>query len=492
MTGELLLTFDVGTTAIKTVLWDESLHPLSLYRAEYPLTTVGSRIEVPPAIYTDAIVAGTRRVLRAAAGGRVRALAFTTQGETLVPTNPDGHPQGNAIVWLDDRAGAEAEELGGELDPDTFYAATGLPVLNGTVPLAKAQQWLGLPSAGRGRLLLLEDYLVRWLTGATVGNRSLHTSTGWFDLRTDDYWDDALAAAGIHRSRLPDLIGSGQPVAPLLPDRARDLGLPRGTIVVSGAMDQAAAALGSGLDAPGTAGVSFGTALVVAAPSATPPHDLALRPTVYRHAVAGSYLTVLIAQTSGALLRWLRDLLSETAGYTELDRLAAQVPPGSDGLLALPFFEGGYGPEAHAQGGFLGLTLGTGRGHLARSLLEGTSYALRDLLETLATLGIAARQLRTSGGGSRSRLWQSIAADICQVPLTPLPFSEAASAGAALLAGWGSGLLEPGADPRQLNELETILPRPEPAYAAGHARYRQALDTLRPYWSGSPVRSRGD
>ncbi len=493
MTGELLLTFDVGTTAIKTVLWDESLHPLGLHRAEYPLTTTGSRIEVPPPVYTDAIVAGTRHVLRAASGGTVRALAFTTQGETLVATDLDGHPQGNAIVWLDDRARAEARELSREFDPDAFYTATGLPELNGAVPLAKARQWMRASAGGRpGRLLLLEDYLVQWLTGVAVGNRSLHTSTGWFDLRTDDYWDDALTAAGIPRSRLPELVGSGQQVAPLLADRARDLGIPGSTIVISGAMDQAAAALGSGLGAPGTAGVSFGTALVVAAPSATPPHDLALRPTVYRHAVAGSYLTVLIAQTSGALLRWLRDLLSETAGYAELDHLAALVPPGSDGLLALPFFEGGYGPESHAQGGFLGLTLGTGRGHLARSLLEGTSYALRDLLETLAALGIAARQLHTSGGGSRSHLWQSIAADVCQVPLTPLPFSEAASAGAALLAGWGSGLLEPGVDPRQLDELEQILPRSEPAYAAGHARYRQALDALRPFWSDHTAGSRGD
>lgn len=489
MNGELLLTFDVGTTAIKTVLWDASLRPLALHRAEYPLTTIGPRIEVPPAVYTDAVAAGARQVLQAAPGGTVRALAFTTQGETLVATGADGRPQGNAIVWLDDRAAAEALTLSEELDPDTFYLATGLPDLNGTVPLAKAQQWAHAPAGSR--LLLLEDYLVQWLTGAIVGNRSLHTSTGWFDLRTDDYWDDALAAAGLSRDRLPELIGSGQPIATILPGRADELGIARTAVVVSGAMDQAAAALGSGLGAPGVAGVSFGTALVATAPSAALPYHLELRPTVYRHATDGSYLTLLIAQTSGALLRWLRDLLSEDLDYTELDQLAAQVPPGSDGLLALPFFEGGYGPEARAQGGLLGLTLGTGRGHLARSLLEGTSYALRDLLTTLAALGIATHQLRTSGGGSRSRLWQSIAADVCQVPLTPLPFSEAASAGAALLAGWGSGLIEPGIDPRDSEGLEPVIPRHVPAYAAGHARYRQALAALRPFWPAPDTTPRG-
>lgn len=493
MSGDLLLTFDVGTTTIKTVLWDESLTALRLHRAEYPLTTASSRIEVPPRVYTDAIVAGAHHVLRSIDAGRVGALTFTTQGETLIVVGPDGSPQGNAIVWLDDRAQAEAQYLGRQLDPDSFYTATGLPELNGAVPLAKARQWEHSSDGARGaRLLLLEDYLVHWLTGATVGNRSLHTSTGWFDLRTDDYWEDALAAAGIPRARLPELIGSGRPIATVLPERAHELGISRAAVVVSGAMDQAAAALGSGLDSPGVAGVAFGTALVVTAPSSALPHHLALRPTVYRHAVDGSYLTLLIAQTSGALLRWLRDLLSDNLDYAELDQFAAQVPPGSDGLLALPFFEGGYGPEAHAQGGLLGLTLGTGRGHLARSLLEGTSYALRDLLGTLAALGIATAQLRTSGGGSRSRLWQSIAADVCQVPLTPLPSSEAASAGAALLAGWGSGLIEPGVDPRELSGLEPVLPHDVPAYAAGHARYRRALDALRPFWPYPAIAPRGD
>ena len=482
MTDSLLLTFDVGTTAIKTTLWDGSLRPQGLHRAEYPLTTRGSRIEVPPSVYTDAVVTGARQVLRAAEG-RVVALSFTTQGETLIVTGPDGRPRGNAIVWLDDRAGAEAAELGRRIDPDTFYLATGLPELNGAVPLAKALQLAPVLGTEPGlRLLLLEDYLVGWLTGAAVGNRSLHTSAGWFDLRTDDYWEEALAAAGLDRARLPDLVGSGQPLGTVLPERARELGLPPATVVVSGAMDQAAAALGAGLDAPGRVGVSFGTALVVAAPSTDLPHHLELRPTVYRHALDGGYLVVLIAQTAGALLRWLRDLLSDDLDYADLDRLAAGVPPGSEGLLALPFFEGGYGPEARARGGFLGLTLGTGRGHLARSLLEGTSFALRDLLGTLADLGIPADQLRTSGGGSRSRLWQSIAADVCGVPLTPLPAGEATSAGAALLAGWGAGLFPPGTDPRALDRLEPVRPRPEPAYTAGHRRYREALDALRPFW----------
>lgn len=489
--GEALLTFDVGTTAIKTFLWDADLTPLAHHREEYPLLARDGLIEVDPTVYLDGVRRGARQVMARAAGRRVAAVSFTTQGETLIPVDGHGRPLGNAIVWLDDRATAEAAELRTRIDPGVFYTTTGLPELNGTVPLAKAKHLIGsLPGlAGPGaRLLFVEDYLLRWLTGRTVSHRSLQTSSGWLDLRTDDYWDEALALAGVHRRLLPELVGCGEPVGRIRPGPAGELGLGPDAVAIAGAMDQAAAALGAGIDTAGRVGVSFGTALVVTAATTVPVTDQASRPTSYRHALDGSFLALLIEPTAGALLRWFRDLLTPRPGaepitYADLDRLAGALPPGSEGVLALPFFEGGYGERTSASGGFLGLSLGTGRGHLARSLMEATSYALRDQLASLAALGVPIAELVTSGGGSRSRLWQSIAADVCGVPLTPLPSGEAASAGAALLAGWGSGLVKPGTDPRAGARADAVEPSPARPYDAPYADYRRAVAALVPYWA---------
>lgn len=483
--GSLLLTFDVGTTAVKSVLWDATIRPVAIHREEYALRTSGPRVEVAAERYRELVARGCRAVLDGVDATRVAAISLTTQGETLIPVDGGGRPLGPAIVWLDHRATEQAASLRERFDEEAFYRRTGIPYLDATTPLAKAARLAS--AAGRSpapRLLLVEDYLVQWLTGRSVTNRSLQTSTGWFDLGSDDYWDEGLLAAGLDRGQLPELLDSGRPVGPLLPDVAGELGLDPSVLVVTGAMDQAAAALGTGLTEPGVVGVSFGTALVVSSVLPQLTHPAGLRPTIYRHALPGTRLGILFEPTSGAVLRWLRTLLSpdgdDTLGYAELDELAAGVPAGSGGVLAVPFFGEGGGA---AHGAFLGLGLGTSRGQLARSLLEATSFALRDLLDDLTALGAPVRELRTSGGGSRSRLWQRIAADVCGVPVTPLPFPEAASAGAALLCAWGAGLLPYGVDPRPLSTGETFRPDPENDYADHRRRYRAALVALGPFWA---------
>ena len=485
MASELLLTFDVGTTAVKSVLWDTSIRPVAVHRQEYTLQAVGDRVEVDPGRYRELVTRGARAVLDGVDAGRVSAICLTTQGETLVAVDGAGRPLGPAIVWLDARASAEARSLRERLDPDHFYRHTGIPLLDGTAPLAKAVHLAPLLRRTDGaRLLLLEDYLVHWLTGRTVSNRSLQTSTGWFDLEADDYWDEGLLAAGLDRGLLPELLDSGQRIGALLPDVAAELGLDPGVVVVSGAMDQAAAALGAGLSEPGVLGVSFGTALVVSGLLPGPVGDGAVRPTVYRHALPGPMLGILFEPTSGALLRWLRTLLdpdgSGRPSYADLDALAAEAGPGSGGVLALPLFGGADRPS---RGALLGLGLASGRAQLWRSLLEATSFALRERVVAFAALGAPVTELRSSGGGSGSALWQSIAADVCGVPVRPVPFGEAASAGAALLCAWGAGLVPAGDDPRPLATGEVYNPVHHAQYSALAGRYQAAMAALDPFWA---------
>ena len=157
------------------------------------------------------------------------------------------------------------------------------------------------------KFLLLEDYLLFFLTGNFLSERSLQTSTGYFSLQTDDFWEDALQWAGIPRSMLPDCLVSGEKAGVLLPNAARFLGLPAGIPVFTGAMDQTAAALSAGGLTPGTITETTGTALVAAACTEAPVFAKAHHVTIYRHAVRGRFLYLPIGNTAGMALKWFRD-----------------------------------------------------------------------------------------------------------------------------------------------------------------------------------------
>ena len=251
---ELILTLDVGTTSVKACLFDRQLRQTALTSREYALQTRGVCAEVEAQVYLDA-AAQCILSLPAEARARVCAVALTTQGETLLCVDRQGKALRPAIVWLDSRAEAQAARLAAALDRQRFYERTGLPELSGALPLAKLL-WLRQQEpeswARTDKFLLLEDYLMLWLTGRAVTEKSLLTSTGYFDLQSDDYWDEALALAELDRTRLPQALACGSIVGPVLPEVAEALGLPASACVVTGAMDQTAAALAAGCTRPGT------------------------------------------------------------------------------------------------------------------------------------------------------------------------------------------------------------------------------------------------
>lgn len=493
MTGETtaIAAFDVGTTSAKVCLFDLQLHLLACSVQEYALDTVGGRVEAPAKRYLDALCAGMAEVRRTAPTARVRAVGLATQGETLVPVDRAGRPLRPFIVWLDDRAGQQAARLEKALTTDGFYRRTGLPELTGALPLAKLL-WLkeNEPQvlASAHKVLLLEDYLLFWLTGQFVSERSLQTSTGWFSLEEDEIWPEALTAVGAAPELLPRLVECGEPVGCILPGPARQLGLEPDVTVVAGAMDQTAAALFAGCTRPGAVTETTGTALVAAACTDRPCFEGAHRVTVYRHALPGKFLYLLIGNTAGMALRWFRDefcrdLPPGGAGYAALDELARQAPLGCGGLVFLPFLAGSVDPEAcpGARGVFLGAGLASNRAHFARAVLEAVAFLLRDFLELLEQRGCPAKTLTSLGGGARSAVWMEIKADVCGRPMFAAECSEATSGGAALLAGWGAGLIPKGELPCKPAGTEYV-PRQtsEPALEAAFRRYKQAFQAVKP------------
>jgi xylulokinase len=252
------------------------------------------------------------------------------------------------------------------------------------------------------------------------------------------------------RDSLPEIVPVGSVAGPLRPDVADELGLSREVVVVKGAMDQTMSTIGAGNVAPGIVTETTGTALAigVTAVEIGPIHanHLAYQP----HGLAGKYLILPYAQTSGILYKWFRNTFGaeevRKAGgaeeaYEELNVLAAAAPPGSNGLLLLPFFAGAYSPEndMNAKGVWYGLTLGHDKRHFSRSIMESVGFMLRRILEQIRGAGIPIEEVRCMGGAARSDLWLQIKADICGLPMVRMKEEETSTLGCALLAAVALG-----------------------------------------------------
>lgn len=457
-----ILTFDVGTTAVKAYLWEDGLRPVAGWTGEYELLKDGLRTEQEALLYWEKLCEGARTV---AAGVRVDAVCVTTQGETMIPVDPEGNPLSRALVWLDSRAEEQGKRLEQAFEPGEFYRHTGHAAPDGVTPLSKLL-WFREEQpevfAHTYKFLLLEDWLLYCLTGEMVTEKTLLTSTGYFDLETDDYWTQALELAGIPREKLPTILDSGQVVAPLTDKACRELGILSGGAAVTGAMDQTAGALGFGAAREGDVCVTIGTALTAAAVTRTPDLSHNARVTVYRHALPGHFLAIPFMKTAGILMKWFRDEFSRVP-YEKLQEMARTVPPGSGGLLAYPYFEGEMPPMPcpQAAGAFFGVRLDMGQAHFVRALMEGVAYMLKDNLQALSQLGVAPRELSAAGGGARNALWLEIMADVTGLPLRRAAIEDTPSLGAALLAGVGLGLWGWDSLPDPQGRGQAYLPCPD-------------------------------
>ena len=280
----------------------------------------------------------------------------------------------------------------------------------------------------------------------------------------------------------------------LRPTLAAELGLVRDLLLVSGGHDQACAALGSGVNRPGLAMVSTGTAEVVEVAMASPALAPALRDggiSVYRHVVPGLYVAMTLNHSGGLLLRWFRDTLGRweveqaaATGADAYDLLLRYAPPGPTSLLLLPHFAGSGTPtlDVNAKGAILGLTFGTTKAELAKAALEGLTFELRTNVDLLRAAGVEIAELHAVGGGARSALWLQLKADICTVPLRVPAVTDAACLGAALLAGTAAGIYTDLATAvqRTVRWRSRILPDPATvaAYDARFSLFRQAYPLL--------------
>ena len=479
-----LLGIDVSTTATKALLCDERGQVVGVTAQEYPFDTPKPLwSEQAPSLWWEAAARSIRAALAAAGAdaGDIAAVGLTGQMHGLVLLDDHGEVLRPAILWNDQRTGAECDEIRRRVGPSRLIAVTGNDALTGfTAPKAL---WVRRHEPGvfaRARHLLLpKDYVRLQLTGEYAMDVADGAGTLLMDVRARTWSDEVLSALDIPRAWMPPLFEGPAITGRVTPVAAQATGLRAGTPVVAGGGDQAAQAVGVGAVREGIVALTLGTSGVVFAATSEPRIDPQGRLHAFCHSVPGRWHLMGVMLSAAGSLRWFRDTVAPGTPYPDLLAPAAGVPAGCEGLIFLPYLTGERTPypDPHARGAFVGLTVRHTRAHLTRAVLEGVAFGLRDGFDLMKAAGLAAiEQVRVSGGGARSPLWQQILADVLDAELVTVNTTEGAAYGAALLAGVGAGVW-PDVD-AACRACVTTAGRVSPApgtrstYAEAHGIYR--------------------
>jgi len=470
----VLVGVDVGTSAVKAIAVSPSGEVTA--RAERPVPISMPRpgwSEQDPEDWWQA----TEAALADLGAGPVAGIGLSGQMHGLVALDRAGRVLRPAILWNDQRTGAECAEIERRVGLERLIHLTGNRALTGFT--APKLLWIRRHEpelyARIDRVMLPKDYVRLRLAGEWATDVADASGTLLFDVAARRWSDEVLAALEIDPAILPPALES-----PEVSGRTA-----AGVPVAAGAGDQAAGALGVGVVRPGPLSVVLGTSGVVFAALPAFAADAEARVHAFCHAVPGGWHAMGVMLAAAGALQWLRNAAAPGEGYDRLTAEAGAWPAGVEGLLFLPYLAGERTPHADpdARGAFIGLGLRHDRGALVRAVLEGVAHGLRDCLDLLRDLGVAAEVGRASGGGARSDLWLRIVASALEIPLERTAADEGAAFGAALLGGVAGGVFADVAEAVAACVRVGGTIEPEPAWVAAldeaRPRYRAAYPALR-------------
>ena len=491
------LGLDIGTSGTKALLITEEGRPVASDTQEYPLYTPRPLwAEQKPEDWWEAVQTVTKNVLAKAGirGEEVAGVGLSGQMHGSVFLDKDNQVLRPALLWCDQRTQAECDWITAQVGRENLVEYISNPVLTGFT--APKIVWLRNHERETYdrvvKVLLPKDYIRYKLTGVHATEVSDASGTALLDVKNRRWSEEVLDAAQIPRSFMPECAESIEITGHVHAEAAALTGLAIGTPVAGGGGDQAAGAVGSGIVETGVVSSTVGTSGVVFAYSDAPATDPKLRVHTFCHAVPGKWHTMGVVLSAGGSLRWLRDTFFQPEGvvartigddpYNLMAEGARHVPPGSEGLIFLPYLTGERTPypDANARGTFFGITLRHQRQHFARSVFEGVAYALNDTFQIFDEIGVPVTQVRASGGGAKSPVWRQIHADVTGHPHVTLSVDEGPALGAALLAAVGTGAYPTVADACHAAIQTVAETQPDPVAHAAYQKYYGIYQALYP------------
>lgn len=446
--------------------------------------------EQDPMTWWQAACAATKPVAeKALAEGRIAAVSFSAGAHTQVLEDADGNVIRPAILWNDQRSRVETQELRDRADARILEIGANRANPTWTLP---QMLWLrrNEPEAFSRvkRLYVAKDWLRSRFTGTFETDTIDALGTLMLDAKSVTWSRELCDMIGWPMETLPPIVQPGAVVGGVTAAASRATGLPEGTPVVCGTSDTAAETFGAGMVREGLGVLKLATAATVSVLSPTARPDFAL--INYYHVVPDHWYVITATNSCASAHKWLRDTFFRRPGeeggpvFDHMDRLAAEVRPGAEGLFFHPYLNGERSPhwDPLLRADFVGAGFNHGPGHFVRALYEGVAYSLRDCLDVLRGQGLGFTTARLTGGGAKSALWRQIVADVLNVTVE-LPAVADASFGAALVAGLGVGVY---ADVEAAEKAISVIARHEPnpehnaAYERGLPIYRDIQKALAP------------
>ena len=494
-----LIGVDIGTSATKTVLFDEKMQVLAEASASYPLRQPQNGwAEQQPEDWAHAALTTIRDCLTLARVPKeeIKGIGLSGQMHGLVMLDAAGEVIRPAIIWCDQRTGAECEEITARVGQKRLISITANPALTGFT--ASKILWVRKHEpenyARCRHILLPKDYVRYCLTGEFATEVSDASGMQLLDVPHRSWSKELLKTLDIDESLLAKVYESPEITGYVQKTFAERSGLVAGTPVVGGAGDNAAAAVGTGIVEDGRAFTTIGTSGVVFAHTSTPRIDPKGRVHTFCCAVPGCWHVMGVTQAAGLSLKWCKDQIADRYRveakkqgcdvYDLINKEVANVPRGSRRLIYLPYLMGERTPhlDPDCRGVFFGLSAIHTQADLLRAVMEGVSYSLTDCLQVLCEMHVGIDEMMACGGGAKSPIWRQMLADMFGCNVSTITSEEGPALGVAILAGVGTGIFKdvPTACRTFIHKKTTVTPDADAQayYARGHHLYQRLYHQL--------------
>ena len=498
---DYLIGFDIGTTSTRCILVDQAGKLIASTTKEYPMDTPKPGwAEQHPDSWWEASMDTVRTVLKESKviPSKIAAIGLSGQMHGSVFLDKAGKVIRPALLWCDQRTNSQCQTIydifGGQ---EQFIKLSYNKALTGFT--APKILWLREIEEDNykktSRILLPKDYIRYKLSGTYATEVSDASGTILMDIKERTWSEEIIKGLDIDKNLLPPVYESAKVSSYVSKEAAALTGLIQGTPIVGGAGDQAGGAVGSGIVREGIISDYLGTSGVIFAHSDRPVYDPKGRLHSFCHAVEGAWHLMGVTLAAAGSYKWyydnfgvskeIIDKYKDLSGYELLNKQAETAPPGSNGLIFLPYLSGERTPyaDSYARGVFFGISYLHRQDHFARSVMEGISYSQYDCLNLMRQLGISSDKLVLFGGGAKSVLWRQIIADIFDTRIVTLNVEEGPSYGAAILAGVGVKIYKnvKEATDSIIKEVSQTSPNPEDMkrYARYYTVYKSLYNSLK-------------